>query len=492
MAPRSQKRPTVTANTAILTGYTVFETVVVFLFTVVVARYLGTQEFGRLGFALSYALLFSVLSDPGISIAMTKLVATSDPDRQSRFVANGLALRLVLSAAVFLVSLVPFAFSPYMRQIFGLVLVIVVSELLRNLAIFLCFVFRGHQQNKYEAISMGVERVGSLVAGWILLHMGFRTFTVALVYLGARLASLLVAIAIYRSRFDWTAPHFDRGVLESIRLQTYPLAVLVICERANMYLPPILVTWFAGELATGIFQAAFKAVMPAVLLCTAVAASLYAPMAARFAIDPAESARLYRSGTRGLLHLLLPSAVLTLLLPRQIVLLLYGPEYLAAAPVLQLLTPYFVSIVFVAVNHLFLPAIEHQRVVGAVSIFSVALNVGLGLVLIEHWGATGAAWALTVAQVVVAAVYAGMAHRFGAASLSWKEWRTIAAAFAGALAAVALARPVLSDHALPALVVAGACAGVAYFGIMAFLGGISNEERNVLRLLTRRLFPRAA
>ena len=53
------------ANTAVLAAYTVFETCIVFLFTLAVARYLGAGEFGRLGFALSYALLTSVLAVSG-------------------------------------------------------------------------------------------------------------------------------------------------------------------------------------------------------------------------------------------------------------------------------------------------------------------------------------------------------------------------------------------------------------------------------------------
>ena len=107
-----------------------------------------------------------------------KNLAISGPERQSRIVANGLALRLILSTAVFVLSLAPIAFSRYLREISALLVVILVSETLRNLAIFFCFVFRGHQQNQYEAISMAVERVGCLVAAWILLQMGFRTFTV--------------------------------------------------------------------------------------------------------------------------------------------------------------------------------------------------------------------------------------------------------------------------------------------------------------------------
>src|SRR2546423_15707229 len=99
------------ANTAFLAGYAAFEMVVVFLFTILLARYLGTQEFGRLGFALAYALLFSVLSDPGISVAMTKLVATSEDEQQRNLIGAGLTLRLILSGGIFVISLLPFVFS---------------------------------------------------------------------------------------------------------------------------------------------------------------------------------------------------------------------------------------------------------------------------------------------------------------------------------------------------------------------------------------------
>jgi O-antigen/teichoic acid export membrane protein len=72
----------VMANTAVLAAYTVVEMFVVFLFTIALARYLGAEEFGRLGFALSFALLTSILSDPGVSIAVMKLVARSPTEGQ--------------------------------------------------------------------------------------------------------------------------------------------------------------------------------------------------------------------------------------------------------------------------------------------------------------------------------------------------------------------------------------------------------------------------
>jgi O-antigen/teichoic acid export membrane protein len=493
VAEQTARRPnTVMANTAVLAGYAAFEMVVVFLFTVLLARYLGAQEFGRLGFALSYALLFSVLSDPGISIAMTKLVATSQGDRQSMVVGTGLALRLMLSGAIFGVSLVPFAFSAYMRESAGLIVAVMISEHLRNLALYLCCVFRGHQRNEYEALTLSVERIGCLLAGWILLRAGFGTYAIGLLYLFARLASLGVAISIYARRFVSPTLNLNRDMLQRIRTETYPLAVLVICERVNIYLPPILVTVIAGQYATGIFQAAFKAVMPALMLSTAVAGSLYAPMASRFTQDPAASARLYHAGVRGLLHLLLPVAVITILLPQQVILVLYGAEYLPATTALRWLTPYFVSVIFIAINHLFMPAIDRQKIVGIVSVISVVLNVALGVWLIRMWHATGAAISLLLAQAVVATVYISLAQRYGRAGLKLQEWLTILLSFTAALLAVGAVRAELTPRPLIALLEGASISALAYLLTLALLRGISSDERNALRRITGKLLPKPA
>ena len=518
-------------NTSILAGYAIFETVVVFLFTLLVARFLGPTDFGKLGWALSYALLTSVWSDPGLSLAMTKLVATSHGDQQLEYVANGLSLRLLLTSGVFLLSLVPFAFVSYMRENAWLILLILVSEHMRNMALYFCGVFRGHQQNKFEAISLGTERVGALLLAWTMFHFGFGLRAVAWVYVAARTTSLLVAVTSNIRTFGWRPLGIDKALFQRIRLETMPLAVLIICERMNTYLPPIFVKAFArfyaahisvgnlganaiarlGDTQLGMFQAAFKSIYPAVLMSAAVAGSLYAPMAARFVSNPAESARLYRGGLRGLLHLLLPAAVITLLLTPQLMIVLYGPEYAESAPILRWLTGYMIAATFISLNHLFMPAINRQKVVGIVQSISVVVNITLGFFFISRWGAEGAGMSLGVAQAVVACIYVAMAHRFGKAGLAAREWFTMAAAFLLAAVALYVARPHLPGPGVPELlarfatgralmmlnslvvVLEGtALSVIVYVSFLFGLGGVSNEERRMFGAVWRRLALRTA
>jgi O-antigen/teichoic acid export membrane protein len=484
---------------------------VVFTFTLLLARWLGPDDFGRWGWATSYALLTSVWSDPGIGLAMTKLVATSDGERQMNFVATGFTIRLILTGIVFTLALLPFTFVPYMRENAFVFIVVLVSEQMRNMALYFCSVFRGRQRNKFEAIAMGTERIGALALTWPLLQLGFGIRAVAFVYVVARGTSLVVAVAENVRAFGWRPIGVDRSLMSRISAETLPMAVLIICERTNMSLPPLLVKAFGTEHALGIFNAAFKTVFPAVLMCTAVAGSLYAPMAERFQSDPAQSARLYRNGIRGLMHLLLPPAVITLLLSSQVTILLYGPEYVSSAPILRMLTPYFLAMIFITVNHLFLPAINRGRVVAVVSVVSLVVNVGLGLLFISRWGAEGAGLSMAMAQGVSACVYVTMAHRFGKAGLALREWFTMAAAFLLAGGALYLARPYLIGPGVSLLlermfegrhllmmrafieVVEGAALSViVYLSFLFGLGGVSVEERRMFAAVARRLRPAEA
>ena len=70
-APLSNRK--VISNTAILSGYYALEAAVLFVLVLLFARFLSVADFGRLSFALAYALLL-VVADPSINIVIIKLI----------------------------------------------------------------------------------------------------------------------------------------------------------------------------------------------------------------------------------------------------------------------------------------------------------------------------------------------------------------------------------------------------------------------------------
>ncbi len=182
-------------NSTVLGAYFVVEVGLTFFFTLILARFLGAFEFGRISFALSYALVTSVVADAGLTFSLAKLIPRARAEAGDS-IGGAFTLRLVFTSLVLLASGVLFWFFPYMRANLGLLLLILLSEHIRSFAVMVCFVFRGFQQMIYEPLILGSERVLLLVGAYLLLSSGYGVNSIALLYLCARGFSLAVALTL--------------------------------------------------------------------------------------------------------------------------------------------------------------------------------------------------------------------------------------------------------------------------------------------------------
>jgi len=96
----------------------------------------------------------------------------------------------------------------------------------------------------------------------------------------------------------------------------------------------------------------------------------------------------------------LPIAVITSLLSRPLMVLLFGPDYADGAPALSIMAW---MVVFMFLNFLFkymLTALGKQRYETISLAVSLIVHGGLGIWLIPRWGATGAALSMLVGQAI--------------------------------------------------------------------------------------------
>ena len=142
LSPPGLSASRVLGNSAILSAYYVLDSALLFLTTLLLARYLGVSDFGKLSFALAYGLVLYVLTDPGISLTLTKLVAR-DRRPSNQGIANGFTLRLLLVGAGCLVGLIPLPFSAYLWTNALVLVPVIWSEQIRGLTLTYCACFRG-------------------------------------------------------------------------------------------------------------------------------------------------------------------------------------------------------------------------------------------------------------------------------------------------------------------------------------------------------------
>ncbi|HZQ93152.1 MAG TPA: flippase [Terriglobales bacterium] len=490
VAPASAAASSATAtrralgNSVFLAAYYIGDAAMLFGINVLLARHLGVIEYGRVALALSYGLLISAL-DPGFGFAVTKFVAR-DPRGENPWVRQSISLRLTLTAGLLLLGLVPLPFSAYLRQNAFFIMIVGGSEVLRSITTACCAVFRGFQSMGWEALVVATERTTLLGGAAWLLHTGHGTRAIGFMFLAARLVSLLLALAIvgWKSgssiRFEPWPP-----LAGTLLWEAYPLSLMSLSARINLYLPPFLLGLLSGEAAAGTFQAAGKIIMLPYLICDVIGGGMFPAMSAAYR-DSAQIRKLYRYGVRLLWHCLLPCSLMTLLFPQAIVRVVFGEQYMGAARLLQLMTPFYVFQAVVTMSYNLLTAINHQKTAMRLWMTSVLLNATLAPLLVKLYGVDGAALSLSVTNAVIAAGYWWSTAKrdllFFTSRRDLWQWPGFLVTLVP-LYWISLRWPV---HGWMQLLVAATACVVLYSAVLALTGGLLPEEMRLLSSLPSR------
>jgi stage V sporulation protein B len=402
-SPVGQRSPTSAAltNSVILTTYYVAEAGLLFILSMLMARFLRVEEFGRLAFALSYGILLSSLD--GVCLVLTKHVARQ-PIVGSDWIREGFPIRLYMAAAITALGLLPIVAVPYFQRNALLVALIVASEQLRGLTLTYCAWFRGFQAAKYEAAAMAVERVPLLMACLVLLRLGYGPEWVAGAFLGSRILSFTFAATTFAARFGAFSPRWRVRLLSTLVGEAYPIILLSLSERIRNNLAPFLLAWMSGEVAAAQYQAAGRIVMLPVLICGVAGGAVFAAMSQNFE-DLNLVNRLYQLELRTLWHLLLPLAAVTFVLGPELSRLVFGPAYGPAGEILRILTPMYVLAALVSASYYLLTAINHERTVQRYTVLAITSNLVLGILLAHWYGAMGLAVGFLLTTVGLFVLY---------------------------------------------------------------------------------------
>jgi len=473
-------------NSTVLGAYFVVEVGLTFFFTLILARFLGAFEFGRISFALSYALVSSVVADAGLTFSLAKLIPRARAEAGDS-IGGAFTLRLMFTSLVLLASGVLFWFFPYMRANLGLLLLILLSEHIRSFAVMVCFVFRGFQQMIYEPLILGSERVLLLVGAYLLLSSGYGVNSIALLYLCARGFSLAVALTLLFRKVGGLRLGIEWARASSILGEAVPLAIFTIADRVNQAIGPILLTMLVNETATGIFQAAFKLVMLPVVFTATIGGSLFPAMVSSFQEEQGKAVdHILRYGVKITLHLFLPFAVLTIILTGPLIQLIYGKGFEASAHVLPWLTPYYLLNIFFYFAAFTLPAVNRQRALARLSAASIALTVALSALFIYGWKEVGAAMGLSIASLILAAAGIWQMAQSSLGVFSRANLPQLAALVPSVMIAF-----VLRFFGSP-VVVSGVAIGLVFYVSLFWLGGFTEEEKLFVRSLSTRILNRTS
>jgi len=399
--------------------------VIAFAATVYLARRLGVASFGIIGFATAIVLYLSRIADGGIDLGLGVREIAADLQGLDRVAPSVLGFRLLVSGALALVlGVVGVLFFPQpdgqVVALYGLTLLTVGASTR--------WILLGMQRARTVAIARTAGEALMVILVLVLVRDAGDVVRVPLAqFVGDALAAFILAWRLRKMghslalRLDWTVVR--PIVRRSGRLVLSALLGLMIFNADLIFLRIFRNTEFVG-----LYAAAYTLISFLLNLGIAYGLSLL-PALTGLERDGSEQHEMFTTAVAQVFAIGLPVSVGGFLIAPQVIELVFGGEYSAAAPVLSILV-WSVPLSLVRdVPVIALMARGREDFVLRTTGIACALNLALNLTLIPRYGMVGAASATLLTE----AVRMGAAWRFAYAegfpiTHFSRLWKALAAA----------------------------------------------------------------
>ncbi len=442
--------------------------------TLVLVRSLGAHGFGEWSTLLAVTQIAANLGELGLNqVAVSRSAA--EPEREASWLGALLVMRLLLAVPLALASMfVVLLIAPNAgARLAGILLSCV---LLLTAPSALSAVFQLRVRND---ISTALLTFNSVVwAGAVLAIAatsgGIVWFAGSMVAISALTSAVTVMVALRMARVRTRGIRELQRTLIRVGLTLGAAGILV---TFYVRLDQILVLEFAGAVQAGLYGAVYRILDQVQFIPASVMTTLFPMIASAYPVDLHRVRELIQTAAEFLSIASLPILAFTIVTAHQIVVLLFGPQFLAAAPALPILMAAFVAISFGYLTGSLVVVLGLQRRFLVYAALGLVVNAVLNVLLIPPYGFQAAAWITLVTELVVMVLITRDIIR----ALSMRPRVARLARTAAAAAVMGIATWLAQSAGVPLLGLV-AISGVTYSVAIAGLRVLSlNDVRAILR-----------
>lgn len=400
----------------------------ILLVGILIARYLGPEQFGLMNYVISYVTLFSVLAGFGLeNIEIREL--SREPERKNSILGTAFLIRLFFAmVAVIAIGITLCIFRPdtettILIAIYSLTVFTGCFNVIRNY-------FTSIVKNEYVVKSEIARTLIGAAIKIALLWFGFPLiyFIIALVLDPVLVASGYV-IAYNRKVGKIGEWRYERKMVSYLVKESFPLllsgAAMIVYQRIDQ----VMIGNMIDDQSVGYFAAAARftdviLVLPLILVQTVT------PILVR--IKKEDPARYEEKKLQFISIVVWGAVIISLLISVTAYWLIactYGVKYMAAIPVLQIIAWKTVGMALSASSGQIIIMEGLQKWDFVRNILACAICVGLNLLLIPVYGVVGSAWVTIItilftsylSNIFIPAYHRIMRTQSKALLWGWKE-----------------------------------------------------------------------
>lgn len=464
----------VVKNSSFLMVSSLISNMMMFLLTLFTARYLGTFNFGLISSATSLIGVFGVFCDLGLGMYAVQKVSR-DYSLTQRYFGTSFVLRVILSIITFIAYLIFVYLSNFSGDAFGVMFVIGVYMFLNSLTGFYYSLYQSNEEMQYQTLVNTIYSVGVLLIALIFIYLHGNVVFVASAYPLAMFISFIIGSVIKFKKYPKFTFDFNRDFIIELVKNGIPFGISSVFTSIYFWIAAILLTFMSGSVSVGLFSSAQKLILVLSAMFALLSSGVFPVMSQLYVTDTKKLSNLYMKLLKFMLILAIPIAVGTFIYSSDIMLIIYGPEYLNATIVLDVMIWAVVFMFLSGTSSTLLNAISKQFLVTKVVMVGAIFSVIVNYVLISQYSYVGASITsvLTEVLMLILMLYALRKTEF---QLNLKK--SIKPFIQVLIANVILASVLLYLH-LPFIL--GVLAAVIVYIVALFVtGAINKEDREII------------
>ena len=387
-------------NTSWMSVSQAIASVCAFLWTIIIARYLGVSGYGIVSFAISFTSILGIFLDFGISTYITR-EAAKDKGLIHKFVNNIIVFKILIAIILFILSVIILYLLGYSILTIIVTLIFSIETVFISMTFLFNAIFQAVENLKYQSIG-NILNSALLLCG-ILIIVGFNLgpISVAIAYAVGFLGYLLYMLYAYTKRFGWPKFAFDYGFIKSVVINSAPFGLTNFFYMIYFSIDIVMLSYLCGDYATGLYRSAYN-IISIFTAFFAVYQGVAFPVMSKFFKKSSELVKTsYEMSVKYLLLILLPITVCIFFYAMPIMNLIYNNQYSLATTPMQILI-WTVSFLFInGAATTLLNAVNRETVVTKIYIWAAIFNVILNLILIPFYSYDGAAIATVLSEILI-------------------------------------------------------------------------------------------
>ncbi len=389
-------------NTAVQIVGKIISTLLGLLAFGMMARHLGTEQFGWYVTAISFLQFVGIMTDFGMTPVTAQMMSEPKFEKKKLF-QNLLAFRF-FTAIIFL-GLAPLLalFFPYEKEI----KIAIGFTSISFVAIAMNQVLIGLYQTKLkmyvQAIGEVIGRVGLVVGIFLLIKFGYGYLSI----MGAvTVSSLIYTLILWLRGKKETSVGFawDKEIIIAIIKKMWPIAISIIFNVVYLKGDVVLLSLFVSQSEVGVYGAAYRVLdilTQSAMMLMGVLLPLLAYSWSRG--DKAEFKHRFQQSFDSMMLVAVPMLVGTIALSNPIMTLIAGQEFADSSYILAILSVAVFGVYLGAVFGHTAVAIDKQKQTMWIYISNAVITLAGYLIFIPIFGLLGAAW-----MSVFSELYAGI------------------------------------------------------------------------------------